>query len=314
MAEIATTLITILGPIAAQLIPKLFDKLSDEPDADKRKDEIKSSLVEEMLKAGKTIKAKDLNNLINVIDKKFVESRQIPHTVGIGQMCGSHGDCGKAGFAEGQGASLLDDVACCEDKMGIKRCQFKKKDYLGVPWCPGECRGSLFGAQGTCSKTTHSEDMYKQSKEEYDQMKELEKGQIKLDKMKEKEQEKMKLNRKRMTAQDTLKLLSDVDKMHIRNDNVGNPDAYLGSLQYDYPKTTNEIEGTMTSLERNDDFNKVPKIKMDSEDKKEMGLVDNIKDKMFQLVDLSKKNIRKQQDVKYINPIVEPSLQKVDVI
>jgi neutral ceramidase len=58
---------------------------------------------------------------------------------GAGASCRRHEDC--AGFA-GLGRR---GVACCAG-----RCTGMKRDYVGIWWCPAECRASLFAAPGTC--------------------------------------------------------------------------------------------------------------------------------------------------------------------
>lgn len=58
---------------------------------------------------------------------------------GAGAACARHEDC--AGFA-GLGQR---GMACCGGT-----CAGMKQDYVGIWWCPRECRGSLFAAPGTC--------------------------------------------------------------------------------------------------------------------------------------------------------------------
>lgn len=71
-------------------------------------------------------------------------------TKGIGDDCKTQTDCSITGIAGGKRTSnLFSPIGCCEGK-----CTFKREDYLGVGFCPNECKsGGLFDKPGTCKPT-----------------------------------------------------------------------------------------------------------------------------------------------------------------
>jgi len=60
-------------------------------------------------------------------------------------MLDDYQPCTRA-FQVGPNAGCLCKSGCCEGN----RCVPKKRDWLGVPYCPSECRGTLGGELGTC--------------------------------------------------------------------------------------------------------------------------------------------------------------------
>jgi hypothetical protein len=69
-------------------------------------------------------------------------------TSGINQDCRSKTDCASSGFSGDQGVGLIGgNVDCCRGK-----CRWLRKDFIGVPYCPEECVGSLFDKQGSCNR------------------------------------------------------------------------------------------------------------------------------------------------------------------
>merc|ERR1712244_157744 len=60
-------------------------------------------------------------------------------------MLDDYQPCTRA-FQVGPNAGCLCKSGCCEGNW----CVPKKRDWLGVPYCPSECRGTLGGELGTC--------------------------------------------------------------------------------------------------------------------------------------------------------------------
>ena len=81
---------------------------------------------------------KNNNHKVNVLEHMGINGLS-----SVGETCSANSDC-----RDFQGASVGEcNVKCCNGT-----CEQLHRDYVGLYYCPAECKKGLFAATGTCDQ------------------------------------------------------------------------------------------------------------------------------------------------------------------
>jgi hypothetical protein len=121
--------------------------------------DITGDLVKDIKKGAKDIVSDVSKNVISDIKQELITSKE--ETKGIGEDCKTQTDCSLTGEAGGKRTSnFFSPIGCCQGK-----CTFKRDDYLGIGFCPNECKSGIFERPGSCKPSMSELKFYSEHKE-----------------------------------------------------------------------------------------------------------------------------------------------------
>lgn len=298
-SAIIATLLPVLGSLAASLAPKLVDliftKKSDTGEvihkkgSKKQEETIGKIIASEATKAGIKLSQEAIKKIVADLTKKPKKGETL-NTQALGEPCNTHGDCSKTGYQGGETAGLFTSVGCCKDPThDYNTCQFKKRDWAGVNYCPDVCVGRVFGGAGSCTRSSES--------------------------MEEANYRKNELS----NAALVLRAINDVDrpvpKYIMHGDHYDPTDPKLGTLQPDYPKTKLEVEHTIEKLDQQPETGTKKQLKTDQQfdviQDVDLGITGSMRKNLSKVINLGKTNIRRTHHVEIINPLVKEETRPV---
>lgn len=294
---ILATLLPVLGSAAAALVPKLIDLAFKKKDTTTstgkaRVEETMGSLIaKEATKAGISLSKDAIAKIVKDLNKVPAE------TGALGAPCNEHKDCSQTGYEDGDSAGLFTAVGCCKDPAhDYKTCQFKKRDWAGVNYCPAECVGKPFGGHGTCTRSSESreEALYNIKKES--------------------------------NAAQLLRQINDIDrpvpKYLMHKDSLSVPSPMLGSIQPDIQETRLDVNQSIKKIEEPEVRGHIPlqpsikhphatETSFNREENSNLGISGSIRNNLSKMIDLGTNNIRRKSRVEIINPLVKEERHQI---